>query len=1346
MTGSRRPTCFICKYELTQKKFRVVNYKGFPRKVCLHCTPSAHKICKMKYSSAKVDCGICTKPVLYNKCLKCDLCEHMIHGSCNNLNKDDIKRIEKTGSFTCLKCTESIFPFSHDILANNDERQKPQINKTKEQCFLCTNLLNKRLKYSKNTIIYNEKSEHLCLDCSVKEVLPFKDQSLVEYLECTVCDKKVKYEGILCDICHHWSHPDCYGLNRRDLASLNVSQSDWFCGKCVQENLPILSHPCVSETETHKSDTFTTYAECSICSKEVKNVQSINCSLCHHWVHSKCLSNFTTNSFKAFNATYENQDWFCPPCLAETLPFLGLNDEDFYLTCLEVSKNADLSSIELKTICTQLQNMRMYEPTSNDEKDVYDNLSGEHNQLDPDNHFLNVDNCKYIFNMKEVAFKTTSFSIMTYNIRSLRNKFHSFRDMISTLNQPLDIICLSETWLKENDNILDFQLENYHMPQCLNRGPHKLGGGIIVYFHENITQYKINRQLSVNDNESQTFVIDFVLESKKHTLVNCYRSPSTSGEAFLSKLDDTLGKIKDKRSIVAGDFNFNLLNISTHKITKDFIDTFTSQSFYPIITKPTRITDKSHTIIDHIWTNIDNYSDNNNNKGYIYVTDISDHLPCIATLDCQRIRYKGYKTVQSRQYTEKNMELFRKSIQTKSSALLFHCKNPYISTDEKYNDFFSHFQLIYDECFPLRKRKVHTKTLSKPWITEYLQDLMEKRNRAFSRRNKNAKSKKKYRALKEEVELKLSTSRKDYYRKKLSDHNNSLKTKWTIIKEIINRKKSSSDTVPISSKLLGKHYSSLAHKLSSKIPDMSYDDVPCSSTKASEKLRNVKGNKDFTFRSITEREVYEEIIKLDKNKGPGIDDLDVKSLKYIADIISEHLCLLFNSTLDSSVYPTLFKTAKCVPIFKGGELNPLEAVSYRPISILNSLNKVFEKLIHEQIYRFVERCNILPNFQYGYRKQHNTAQAILDFVQEIKTNTNKQLTSIAVFLDLSKAFDTVNKDILAKKMKDIGFDSKSESLIYNYMSGRKICFQDNMQETYDLEHGVPQGSVLGPLLFIIYTYDIKFLCPDNKVIMYADDTTLVISGRNYTEAVQKSNAILERFVHYFHLNKLSINPAKSKFICFQPKKKTKKESDKTEVTMNNMLIEEVTSIKFLGVILNKQLTWTNHKQYVQSKVSKSLGILYNSRKVMTERETVMMYKTFIQSNLLYAIEVWGHTVTHDSDILNKAQNKSLRILFNTKRTADAWKRSNGNILKISELYKQTINRITLKHFRKQLPKYFTDMCMPTIASPPIITGSEYKLRSSKNKTSYAYKTLSKTNQTILKTPFFMNCMTLTTNR
>ena len=135
-----------------------------------------------------------------------------------------------------------------------------------------------------------------------------------------------------------------------------------------------------------------------------------------------------------------------------------------------------------------------------------------------------------------------------------------------------------------------------------------------------------------------------------------------------------------------------------------------------------------------------------------------------------------------------------------------------------------------------------------------------------------------------------------------------------------------------------------------------------------------------------------------------------------------------------------------------------------------------------------------------------------------------------------------------------------------------------------------------------------------------------------------------------------------------------------------------------------------------------------------------MYKTFIQSNLLYAIEVWGHTVTHDSDILNKIQNKSLRILFDTKRTADAWEKSNGAIFSITELYKRTIRRITTKHFYNQLPQYFTDMCMPKVEKT---TSLEYTLRSSKKKRNFKYEISSKSNQTS-NTPFYINCMNLTT--
>lgn len=284
-------------------------------------------------------------------------------------------------------------------------------------------------------------------------------------------------------------------------------------------------------------------------------------------------------------------------------------------------------------------------------------------------------------------------------------------------------------------------------------------------------------------------------------------------------------------------------------------------------------------------------------------------------------------------------------------------------------------------------------------------------------------------------------------------------------------------------------------------------------------------------------------------------------------------------------------------------------------------------------------------------------------------------------MDLSKAFDTVDKDILLQKLNNLGFDGTSKGLIQDYMTNRDFCFNDDPKTRYNLDCGVPQGSILGPLLFIIYTYDMNYICPNDKTIVYADDTTIVISGRNITEATQKCNSILDRFLNFFNLNKLSINPTKTKYIVYHPNKRKKIHQDysKTDLKMDNKVLEKVDSIKFLGIILNSKLTWEEHKQYLHRKVSKTIGIIYKCKDIMTEDGLINIYKTFIQSNLLYGIEVWGHSVSSLDDILTKLQNKVIRILFDYKRSEDAWNHSKGRILTIPELYNKALTRICIKH-------------------------------------------------------------------
>ena len=649
----------------------------------------------------------------------------------------------------------------------------------------------------------------------------------------------------------------------------------------------------------------------------------------------------------------------------------------------------------------------------------------------------------------------------------------------------------------------------------------------------------------------------------------------------------------------------------------------------------------------------------------------------------------------------KNRLKFIKCISERKNILRFQANNKSeLCLEAKYNNYFDEISNLYNKCFPVVTRKVHSKTLSKPWITPELQKLIKKKNKLFSIKNKHKtdNNKKKYKQLKQKVTYLISNEKENYYKNLLDNTSNNIKQKWNTIRLIINRSKVQQNNCTIPNNILGKHYATVAQQLADKLPKMTNDDIP---TTSGNRNHSNSFKTQFTFNKVTDREVYEILLKLDSNKGPGIDNLDTKSLKSIAHIISEHLALLFNQSINEGTYPDYLKTAKCIPIYKGAPLDPSDPVNYRPISILTAINKTFERILHNQLSRYLEENNLLPYFQYGYRKSHNTSQAITDYVDYIKKASSNKLCTIAVFMDLSKAFDTVDKTILQQKLYELGLTDLSTSLIDSYMTDRKLCMNSD-SKYYKLKYGVPQGSILGPLLFIMYTSDMTAITKHNKLIVYADDTTVLVSGRNMTETIQHCNDILDRFYNYFTLNKLSINPLKTKYMIYKPnyrsfkKQKLVQDTTCTKVTMDGETLKQVKLIKFLGIIINDKLTWDDHKQHVHSKISKNLGILYKCRDYMNSDDCIKMYKSFIQPYFLYAIEIWGHTIRSEHDILNKLQSKVLRIILNCKRSEDAWRHSEGKIVNIAKLYKNVITKVCMKHHCDKLPHHFSINIMPKL--------------------------------------------------
>ena len=416
----------------------------------------------------------------------------------------------------------------------------------------------------------------------------------------------------------------------------------------------------------------------------------------------------------------------------------------------------------------------------------------------------------------------------------------------------------------------------------------------------------------------------------------------------------------------------------------------------------------------------------------------------------------------------------------------------------------------------------------------------------------------------------------------------------------------------------------------------------------------------------------------------------------VADLIAPHLTCLFNYCIIEGIYPNNFKVSKCVAIYKGNKLDPDDPINYRPISILNSTNKVFERLLHNQLYPYLEINNLIPSMQYGYRKNLSTCHAVLDFAREIENVVDKGQVAIAIFMDLSKAFDTVDRTLLHEKLNELGILGKSSDLIYDYMTNRHFSMSnDDMSKSYEMNYGVPQGSILGPLLFLVYIYDMKNISPQIKTIVYADDTTLIISGRSYTEAMQKSNAILQRYFDYYTLNKLTLNSDKTKYMIYTHKKK-RSCGNVSNLNVNGQKIDRVRSIKFLGVTINDRLTWEDHKIYIKKKISRNLGIIYKCRSIMDITELVNMYNCFVLPYLLYCLPLWEGLLL--VRMIVKVQNKVIRVICRTKKSDIAWKIVEELVLPIKILYRYEVAKFCYKHSVNILPKTFSESVMPNFIS------------------------------------------------
>ena len=419
----------------------------------------------------------------------------------------------------------------------------------------------------------------------------------------------------------------------------------------------------------------------------------------------------------------------------------------------------------------------------------------------------------------------------------------------------------------------------------------------------------------------------------------------------------------------------------------------------------------------------------------------------------------------------------------------------------------------------------------------------------------------------------------------------------------------------------------------------------------------------------------------------GYDCVSNNLVKSLKNSLLRPLKIIFNRSMKSGIFPNIMKKAEVIPLYKGGER--FIASNYHPISLLLTISKLLEKLVYKRLYTFLTDCNQIYQSQYGFRSNHSCEQAMSELLGAILKGQEKNEITAAIFLDLSKAFDTLDHSILYSKLELYGIRGIPLTWLKSYLSNcmmRVKCYSglSGLSCTSDwqtVEYGTPQGSNLGPLLFLIFCNDIYLQLENCNSILFADDTTVYKSHKNihYLKYCIESNMV--NLSNWFKANKLTLNLNKSICILFGPKCNKQKFS----VTLDNQPLQTVHETKFLGVWINDKLSLSTHVNKLVLKVKRNLHLLRNCRNMLNLPTKRIIYFAHIQSHLTYCISIWGNLVSKGTlQKLQKIQDKCISLIDNRKSSKDL------NILTIENLILLENLKFGFKLNKNLLPSKIVD--------------------------------------------------------
>ena len=585
-----------------------------------------------------------------------------------------------------------------------------------------------------------------------------------------------------------------------------------------------------------------------------------------------------------------------------------------------------------------------------------------------------------------------------------------------------------------------------------------------------------------------------------------------------------------------------------------------------------------------------------------------------------------------------------------------------------------------------------------PWMNRELLTLINKKNdkyRDWKSTNNDVEYEVKkinFKTFERIVKENIRAAKREYYFKTFTAQKRDMKKTWKTIDETLNRRKNKSkfpSEFIVNNRSITDHkeiadqfnifFSNIGSTLSDSI------EINDNTLDFTDYLNNPTEHR-FNFNRITESETLSIINKLKSKNSSGKDEISNKLLKSIKDEIAKPLTIIINQSLKTGIFPEALKIAKVKPLYKKGDNFCLN--NYRPISLLPTISKIFERVMFTQLYSYLNAHNLLSEQQYGFRSQHSTELACVKLVDYITTemdNTKKIKTPTAIFLDLSKAFDTLNFNILLNKLQYYGIHGIALSLIKSYLTNRfqYVQFENSESDLLEIKTGIPQGSILGPLFFSIMINDLVKSSNTFKFLMYADDTTIYFNLEDFPleDREVSINDELEKVNKWLKLNKLAVNVDKTKSMLFHKRRPV----IPIQFSMNNRVIDVVQHFNYLGIMLDADMSWKTHVAMVRNKLSRINGILHRLKYIYPQNVLITLYKSLFVPHINYGSLVWGHA----GGALDKIQKKAVRTITYSNYVAHSEPLLKElNLLKVKDLFELKILKFLFKLYHNTLPTYF----------------------------------------------------------